>query len=94
MYQKASIQFPSSQELKDHAGAFATEHGDSLAEVCRRALAEYTGYDLEAEDKPVRKIRKYATIEERIAAQKQRMQERANLTKMLLAEYRAKHGKK
>jgi hypothetical protein len=65
---KVSIQFPISEEQKAHVESYAAEQGISTAELIRRALASWTGYDLSA-DVTARKT-KYASPEERVRHQR------------------------
>jgi len=65
----------------------ATEKGEPASSYARRKLAEAIGFSLSRAD--VGRARKYATVEERIAAQKARKAERDALIRKLLAEYEA-----
>ena len=77
--------FPLTPELKEALGKYASEHNESVASVIRRAICKELGLPIE---QATSSRRKYATVEERQEAQKQRNKERAELVKKLLAEYR------
>jgi predicted transcriptional regulator len=86
----AKIMFPLSDELKDAVGAYASKNGRSVSDVIRTAIAKEIGFTLP----PATPRQKYATQEDRIAAQKARQAERRELTKRLLAEYEAKQAQR
>ena len=78
--------FPLTPELKQALGKYATEHNESVASVIRRAICKEIGLPIETATTSAR--RKYASVEERQAAQKARNAEKAALVKKLLAEYK------
>jgi hypothetical protein len=80
--------FPLSAELKEALGKYASEHDESVASVIRRAICKELGLPVETVSTSGR--RKYASVEERQAAQKARNAEKAALVKLLLAEHNAK----
>jgi hypothetical protein len=82
----AKQMFPLTSDLKDAMGKYATQHDMSVAQLIRECVAERIGYELEA----VETHRKYASQEERVAAQKIRNAERKALADRLVKEYLAK----
>lgn len=90
---KAQVMISVPPEMKVLLDDAAKQNNLSTAAFCRKYLAEAIDYDLPATS--VGRGRKYATIEERIAAQAARAKERNDLVKKLLAEHRATlEGKK
>jgi hypothetical protein len=84
---KVSLMFHLPLEMKVALEKAATAEGKSTTAYVRGALADLVGYTLP----PAMERgggRKYASPEERIAAQKARDKERRALIKNLLAEYR------
>jgi hypothetical protein len=81
----AKQMFPLSTELKEAMGKYASQHDMSVAQLIRECVADKIGYKLE----PAETHRKYASPEERIAAQKERNAARKALTDKLLAQYYA-----
>ena len=86
----AKQMFPLSQSMKDALGQYASEQNMSIAAVIRTAIAKEIDYPLDEE--PSSSRRKYASPEERKAAQKARNKEKAALVKQLLEEYRAQQA--
>lgn len=75
-------------ELHEKLEAEATAAGKSVAGFVRELLGQRYGLDLTKLAEAPR--RKYATTEEKRAAQKAKNKERSELYKMLMAEYKAK----
>jgi hypothetical protein len=67
--------------------AAAEEQDLPISGLVRQAVAQFIGYKLSKTD--MARARKYATIEERMAAQKIRDTEKRDIIKALLAKYRA-----
>ena len=65
----------------------ATEKNIPISALCRQAVAAFIEYKLSKTE--MTRARKYATIEERMAAQKVRDAEKRDVIKALLAKYRA-----
>jgi len=82
-----SIIFTMPMELKAMIENAAKESNKPVGAYVRGRVAELFGYELPATQHG--RARKYATVEERLAAQKAKQQERNELIKKLLAEYRA-----
>jgi hypothetical protein len=85
----AKQMFPLSQALKDAMGKYAAAHDMSVAELIRKSVAKVIGFKLE----PTETHRKYATVEERVEAQKERTAERRALEKKLYDDYMRDHRK-
>ena len=91
----ATEKFPlvMSPAMKDALGKYATQHNCSMMHIVRVATAKAIGYDL-SKDNIGNSVRgKYATAEERYAAQKARQQEQRHLAKKLIAEYKQQQQK-
>lgn len=82
-----SIIFTVPMELKEKVEAAAKGENKPVGAYVRAKIAELFGYELPATQHG--RARKYATVEERVAAQKEKQNERNALIKKLLAEYRA-----
>jgi hypothetical protein len=78
-------------EMKAMIEEVAAQSGVPTSSYARRVLADAVGFELTAAQ--FSRARKYATVEERIAAQKARERDRRDLVKDLLAKYREQHGK-
>lgn len=65
----------------------AEEKDIPVSALCRQAVAAFIEYKLSKTE--MTRARKYATVEERIAAQKVRDSEKRDVIKALLAKYRA-----
>jgi hypothetical protein len=81
--------FPLSAQMKDALGTHATSKGKSVSDIIRTAIAKEIGYDLTQDANGGRSNKKYASAEERIAAQKERQKEKNSLVKQLLEAHRA-----
>jgi len=81
-----SIIFTMPMELKTKIEEAAKADNKPVGAYVRSRIADLFGYELPATQHG--RARKYATVEERIAAQKAKQQERNELIKKLLAEYR------
>lgn len=77
--------------LKDAIKEHAESKGKSSMEYVRELIAADLGYELPAAASRTR-TSKYATAEEREAAQKAKAKERRDLVKDLLAKHRAAQG--
>jgi hypothetical protein len=88
--EKTVLMFGLSQAMKDAVGEWASKNDRATAEVVRTAVAEYIGYDMAKDPKKDRKGRnkKYNSVEERKAAQKDRDRENRRLVKELLERHR------
>jgi hypothetical protein len=70
-------------------GKYASAHDMSVAELIRTSVAAVIGFKLE----PTETHRKYASEEDRVAAQKVRNAEKKALEKKLYDEYMRSHRK-
>ena len=77
-------------ELKAAIDEAADAAQEKITPFVTKLIADALGVDLPPS--AFQRKRKYATVEERIAAQKKRMEERNQLIKRLLAEHKAKTG--
>lgn len=84
---KDTIVFQTTDTFKEEIATYAQNAGVSVAEVIRRAVAEYINYDLDGEPS-VERRRKYATIEERNAAMRQRAKDRRRDEREILEAWR------
>lgn len=84
----ASFMYTCSQAMKTHTDAAAGKLNISTAELVRRAIAAFTGYDLSAEVEGRTRRTKYATKAERTAARKARKDKRNAEDKALLEQLR------
>ena len=84
------VQMPA--ELKAFLFAYADEHNTSVAALLREASANLVGYTLEPTTLGARK--KYATVEERKAAQKIRTKELNDLKSQVFKQYLAEQKRK
>jgi len=87
---KASLMFHMPVEMKAELENAARAAGQSTTAFVRDALADKIGYDLPPATSRGGGGRKYASPEERIAAQKDRDKARRALIKNLMDEYKAK----
>ena len=87
MASSTPIMFNVPLKLKVAIEAAAEEQDLPISALCRQAVAAFIGYKLSKTE--MTRARKYATVEERIAAQKVRDAEKRDVIKMLLAKYRA-----
>ncbi len=96
--EKTTLVVPISIVQKEFAAEFAVAKDMSLSKLVREAIAQYTGYDLEAENKNKIERRgrpsKYATDEERKEAIKERTRKRDELRKLLLENHMREQRKK
>lgn len=81
------IMFNVPVKLKAVIEQAAEERDLPVSGLIRQAVAQFLGYKLSPTD--MARAKKYATVEERIAAQKARETERKTLIKALLAKYRS-----
>ena len=81
-----TIMFNISESFNDALDKFVGEANEARAAIVRTAVAKYIKYDLKSEPAVTRKS-KYATPEERKAAQKARAKKRRELTSKLLKAY-------
>jgi ribosomal protein L14E/L6E/L27E len=88
---KVSIMFHLPLEMKVELERAAAAEGVSTTAFVRNVLAEKVGFALPAAAARGGN-RKYASAEERIAAQRERDKERRALIKNLLSEYRAEEA--
>jgi hypothetical protein len=92
MSDKTALMFGLTEAFKDAIGEWAQANDRSTADVCRTAIADYIGYDLDGENTG-REMRgrpqKYGSPEERKAAQKAREAVKRELVKKLLQEHEA-----
>jgi hypothetical protein len=85
---KVTLMVTMSSGLKEAIGAYAASVDRSMADVVREMLAEAVGYNLDGEPKSAgRRATKYATPEERKAAQKERERQKRELVRRLLDEH-------
>ena len=91
MANDSKMMFPLSAEMKSAMGAYATAHDESIASMIRRAVCKEIGF-VEAPSTTVTR-HKYASEEERKAAQDARNAEKKALVNQLLAEYNKAHAK-
>lgn len=81
-----------SEELKDALGEYAQTNDLSIADCARQAIAEFIGYDLDAEaaasGTKKGRPRVYADKAERRAAARARGKEKRTLAKQLIEEHR------
>lgn len=68
---KDQIVLHASTQFKDALGAYATEHGEAMAEVIRKAVSAYIGYDISVEPARTR-TPKYASPADKKNAEKTR----------------------
>lgn len=80
---KVTVVAQFSEALDAELLAFAEERDTSKADIIRKAVAAWIGYDLDAEPSGERR-RKYATIQERNDAMKARAKEKREINKQLL----------
>lgn len=77
-----------SPEMKDALGRFATKNNLSMMTVVRRAIATYIKYDISTDTVGTGATRqKYASPEERYAAQKAKQTARRKLAQELIKKY-------
>ena len=87
MANSTPIMFNVPVKMKAAIETAAEEQDIPVSGLIRQAVAKFIGYTLSKTD--MARARKYATLEERMAAQKVREKEKRDVIKALLAKYRA-----
>lgn len=90
--EKVLVNFQVSVEFKEAIGIFAQKTNQPSSDIIREAVAKYIGYNLSADNISQGRPKKYATVADRLEAQKARAAAKRKLVKMLEEDYEhAKH---
>lgn len=87
------IVLQASEAFKEALAAYATMNGTSMAQVIRESVAEHVGYDL-ANEPATQRTTRYASVEERKAAQLERAKTRRHIEKEIRIAVKAKDFEK
>lgn len=94
MSDKPTILFQTSQAFKDKIGEYANQHNMSMAAVIREAIAAKIDYDLSKDVEVLGRPKRYATDDDRKAAQRDRARVDRDTMKKLLALYQREQREK